>query len=173
MTQPFQDPPLLSIQSALKGIFTAPPYNLKYVILGWPDTKWFNPDGNKPGLIIVEAAPTTGKAARSQLQPFTQDTNNIYFEYQRLQLMLQLTLITSTPDERDSLGWSMMQYLTKNRQIALPDGQYSLFRLHGDFSPEGEANYYMRHLTFQAQARVLVPVAGSKVTSVSGVQTIQ
>jgi len=160
-TDPFQ-----AIATSLQSTLMAQFPQLKLVEAAWPDTKWITTDGNKPGLFVYQVS-EAGKAERSRIQPWASDSTYTYFETSRQQLLLQLTLVSSTPDERASLGYQIKQYLINLLQLPLLDGQMSLIRYRGDVSPKGETNQYMRHLTFQFQARVLEPVQGYPATNLT------
>lgn len=138
---------------------------------GWPDTKWLTTDGNKPGVFFVEVS-ESGAPARSRYQPWATDAVTTYYETSRQQLLIQITQVSSTPEERSSLGYGIQQYLINLLQLPLADGQKSLIRYKGDVSPQGETNFYMRHLTFQFQARILQAIAGTPVTTITPRNTI-
>jgi len=162
LTDPFD-----TICTSLQEFLSPKLPGIKYWMQEWPDPNWFEDvDVNFPSVLFANVS-VTGQAQRSKLQPFATDANNIYFESLRQQLHIQITLITVTPDDRVSMGYTIVQSLVNQRQLQLTNGQRSVMRLRGDVSPKGSEKMFMRHVTFQFQARVLKATAGRPATTIT------
>lgn len=157
-----QQDPLQSITIALRNILTAAPYNVKNVLLGWPDTKFFQTDHNLPALAIFPVS-DSGKHLTSRftthavVQNSDGVTNTLYTEKLRITYLLQLSLFTYTEQDRSNIGWMIQQYLVSNPQLALDQNnvETSIFSYKGQHNPPGETRFYQRDLTFEVTARVL------------------
>lgn len=155
LTDPF-DAICMSVQEFL----TPSMPDIKYWIEGWPDPNWFEDvDVNFPSVLFNNVS-TAGASKRSKLQPFATDASNIYYETLRQQIHVQMTLVTATKLDRVNLGYTIINSLVNQRQLQLNNGQTSIMRLKDDVSPKGSEKMYIRHITFQFQARVLKSVAG-------------
>lgn len=157
-----QTDPLQSITLALRTLFTTAPFNLKNVILGWPDSKFFQADGNLPSLAIFEVSDTgSHKASRETTHAVVQNldgiTNTLYKEKLRVTYLLQLSLFTYTEQDRSNLGWMIQQYLVSNPQLVLDANgvETSIFSYMGQHNPPGETKFYQRDMNFEVTARVL------------------
>lgn len=129
--------------------------DIKYWMQAWPDPNWFEDvDVNFPSVLFNDVA-VSGKSQRSRNKPIASDANNIYYETLRQQLHIQMTLVTATSSDRVTMGYAIVQKLVNQRQLPLTNGQKSIMRLRDDVSPKGSEKMYLRHITFQFQARVL------------------
>jgi hypothetical protein len=155
-----QKDPLQSITEALGPIVT--PFGVKNTLLGWPDTKYFQADGNLPSLFVFPVS-DTGKhqASRETVHASIPNddgvTATVYKEKLRLFYLLQLSLFTKTPEDRSNIGWKIQQYFVSNPQlqIGIPGVETSIFKYKGQHNPPGETNFYQRDITFEVTARVL------------------
>lgn len=156
-----QTDPLQSIVTALRGIFVQP-NQFQDVMLGWPDTKFFDVDGNLPIIAVVEAG-ITGKhlTSRENVHASVTDVNGntatVYTEQLRLYYLLQLSIFTNTPQDRSNLGWIVQQYLTTNPQMSIGTlgVETAVWTFKGLRDAPGETKFYQRDLTFEVTARVL------------------
>lgn len=151
--------PLQSITTAIGQVVA--PFGVKNTILGWPDTKYFQVDGNLPSLFVFPVS-DTGKhlASRETIHavvPNSDGTVTVYKEQLRLFYLLQLSLFTNTQEDRSNIGFQIQQYFVSNPQlqIGIPGVETSVFSYKGQHNPPGETNFYQRDITFQVTARVL------------------
>jgi|SRR5579875_301277 len=154
-----QKDPLESITEALGPIVS--PFGVKYTFLGWPDTKYFDVDGNLPSLFVFPVS-DTGKhlASRESIHASVKNddgTTTVYKEKLRLFYLLQLSLFTKTPEDRSNIGWKIQQYFVSNPQLqfGIPGVETAIFKYKGQHNPPGETNFYQRDITFEVTARVL------------------
>lgn len=154
-----QKDPFQTITDAIKPIVSQ--FGVKNTMLGWPDTKYFQVDGNLPSLFVFPVS-DTGKhlASRETIHavvPNDDGTVTVYKEQLRLFYLLQLSLFTNTKEDRSDIGWQIQQYFVSNPQlqIGIPDVETSVFKYKGQHNPPGETNLYQRDMTFEVTARVL------------------
>lgn len=155
-----QKDPLQSIWEALGPILGT--FGVKNTLLGWPDTKDFQVDGNLP-LVSIFPVSDTGKhlASRETVHASIPNddgiTATVYKEKLRLFYLLQLSLFTKTPEDRSDIGWQIQRYLVSNPQlqIGIPGVETSVFKYRGQHNPPGETNFYQRDIMFEVTARVL------------------
>ncbi|NRD80286.1 hypothetical protein HPT25_23470 [Bacillus sp. BRMEA1] len=183
-----QKDPLQSIQEAIKPIVA--PFGVKTTLLGWPDPKYFQVDGNLPLLAILPVSDTTKHLASRETvhasipNPYVtlngQDqldgtdllnnapTATVYKETLRLFYLLQLSIFTKTPEDRSNIGWQIQQYFVNNPQLSfgIPGVETGVFKYKGQHDLPGETNFYQRALTFEVSARVLDSELAYLATSV-------
>lgn len=155
-----QQDPLQSITEALAPIMMT--FGIQNTLLGWPDTKDFQMDGNLP-LVAVFPVSDTSKhlVSRENVHATIPNedgvTATVYKEKLRLFYLMQISLFTKTPEDRSNIGWQIQQYLVSNPQlqIGIPDVETSIFKYKGQRNPPGETNFYQRDMTFEVTARVL------------------
>jgi hypothetical protein len=154
--------PLQSIRIALNGILTLQPFNLKNVILGWPDDKYFQVDNNLPSLAIFQVSDSgSHKVSRETTHAVVNNadgvTSTVYKERLRVTYLVQLSLFTYTEQDRSNIGWMIQQYLVSNPQLVLDANgvETSIFSYKGQHNPPGETKFYQRDMNFEVTARVL------------------
>lgn len=152
--------PLQTITTAISPIVT--PFGVKNTLLGWPDTKYFQVDGNLPSLFIFPVSDTSKHlTSRDTIHAVVNNpdgtTATVYKEKLRLFYLLQLTLFTNTQEDRSNIGWQIQQYFVSNPQlqIGIPGVETAVFSYKGQHNPAGETNFYQRDMTFEVTARVL------------------
>jgi hypothetical protein len=154
-----QTDPLQSITTSLRTALGS--LGLKNVILGWPDTKFFDADGNLPSLFLFEVSDTAKHlASRESIHAVVNNadgTATVFKEKLRMFYLLQLSLFANTQADRSNIGWSIQQYLTSNPQlqIGIPGVETAVFKYMGQHNPPGETRFYQRDMTFEVTARVL------------------
>jgi hypothetical protein len=155
-----QKDPIESISIALQNTFSN--LGIKKIFVGWPDTKYLSVDNNLPTLAIFQISDRgEHKTSRETVHAIVPSadglTATVYKEKLRLTYLLQLSIFTSTPQQRASLGWSIQQYLVSNPQlqIGIPGVETAVFSYKGQHNSQGETNFYQRDLTFNVTARVL------------------
>ncbi|MCF8566910.1 hypothetical protein LLE49_19510 [Alicyclobacillus tolerans] len=136
--------------------------SLKNAVQGWPDPKWFEDTGaNFPSVFFVMVS-DKGKSMTSRNLVFASvknpdgSTANVYYERERLQYLLQISLFTTDPQERLDIGWAIKQYLINTMQLPINAVDTARFVYTGhDHMPEGRDNFYQRDIGFEVTARVL------------------
>ena len=164
-----QNEPLFDIASNLSALLLQEVRALKHAILGWPDQKWIQVEGNRPSIFFVDVN-ESGHHAVSQYDvrrtvKRSDGTGLIVREKMRLRTTLQITLLAATKAERDDVGWQIKQYLINNFRLPIldfkqstpaPTDEYMLLFFKNDHrESQGEANFWRRDLTFDVQTRVL------------------
>lgn len=155
-----QTDPLQSITLALRNIIV--PMGIKNVDLGWPDTIFFQADGNLPSLAVLDVS-DSGKHLSSRETVHAKVNNPdgvtcvVYKEQLRKTYLMQLSLFAYTSEDRSNLGWVIEQYLTTNPQlqIGIPNVETAVFKYKGQHNPPGETRFYQRDLMYEVTARVL------------------
>lgn len=155
ITDPF-DSICIMLETQLKSLVPS----MKYAIQGWPDPKWLEDTGsNLPSVFFVNVS-DKGKSMTSRNRIFTSidsgTLKNVYYERERLQYLLQISLFTTDPQERLDIGWQIKQYLINTIQFQLNAVDTARFTYTGhDHMPPGRDNLYQRDLGFEVTARVL------------------
>ncbi len=154
LTDPF-DALCIELQSQLINIQPS----LKYVINGWPDPKWFENTGlNFPSVFLVNVGESgVSMTSRNLVYASVKNSNgtwNVYYERLRMTYLLQLTLVTSTPQDRLNIGWGIKQFLINTIQLPINTIDTAKFIFKEDKMLPGEDNLYQRDLTFEVSARV-------------------
>lgn len=94
-----------------------------------------------------------------------------YKELLRFNYLIQVSISTGTKAERREIGSVIVQEVEKIKRIPLPDGEHSLFTFSSKYDDMGEPGYYTRHITYEANGRLLISTPYTPVTSVNtGVQ---
>lgn len=166
-----QTDPLQSITLALQTTFST---SFKNIILGWPDTKFIDVDGNLPSLIIYPVS-DHGKhlASRETVHAKVNNadgvTSTLYKEKLRIFYLLQLSVFAYTEEDRSNLGWTVQQYLVSNPQLAIgiPGVETAVFKYMGQHNPPGETRFYQRDMTFEVTARVLDIATGYRAKTIT------
>lgn len=145
--------------------------------IGWPDIKYTGVDSNLPSVFFVEIS-ENGRNVTSRLKVHKtidneDGTGKIVTEQKRLFKLIQISLFTSSKEDRSSIGWAIKQYLVTNYRLLLSDGEYAQFTLKGEHDNPGESNFYQRDLTFEVTARVLDAKDGIKVTNINKTSTFE
>lgn len=172
-----QREPLFDIVSTLSVVLKTEVPALKHAVMGWPDPKWLQVEGNLPAVYFVDIS-ERGRNARSRDDIHREvvaadGSGQILQEKLRLHTLLQITLFAHTKGDRDQLGWRIKQYLVANPRLPLmdyapatpaPTGEFMLLHFRGDHkSLEGSPNCWQRDLTFEVQSRVLDAFDGFQV----------
>lgn len=151
--------PLQSITAALQTTFNA---SFKNIIMGWPDTKFFQADGNLPSLIVFPISDkgkhlTSRETVHAVVNNADGVTATVYQEKLRMSYLLQLSIFAYTEEDRSNFGWTIQQYLVSNPQLAIgiPGVETAVFKYMGQHNPPGETRFYQRDMTFEVTARVL------------------
>lgn len=167
-----QTDPLQSITLALRTIIV--PLGVKNVDLGWPDSKFFQADGNLPSLAVFDVS-DSGKhlASRETVHAVVNNadgvTATVYKEQLRKFYLLQLSLFTYTAEDRSNIGWMIEQYLTTNPRLQIgtlgldKNGnpiETAVFKYRGQHNPPGESRFYQRDIMYEVTARVLDATSG-------------
>lgn len=133
--------------------------SLKYVIQGWPDPKWLeNTGANLPSVFLVNVS-ESGKSMTSRNIPYASVQNadgtfNVYYERERMTYLLQISLITTDPQERLNIGWSIKQFLINTIQLPMNTIDTVKFVFKDDHMSPGIDNLYQRDITFEVTARL-------------------
>lgn len=166
-----QKDPLQSITEALQSIFSS--YGVKRTQLGWPDTKYFQVDGNLPFVAITSVGGDQKHLASRNTIHATVDngdgTGVVYYEQERLFYLLQFSLFTNTPQDRSNIGWNIQKYFTTNPQLSygIPGVETGIFKPKGiPRDDQGETNFYRRDITFEVTARVLDSESGPMLKTI-------
>ncbi len=176
-----QSEPFVDIATNLGAVLLGLLPELKHAKIGWPDRKWLQVEGNRPSVFFVDVS-ETGQHYVSQFDTHRtvikpDGTGQIIQEKLRLKTLVQISLFTSTKGDRDQLGWQMKQHLITRYRLPLldystatpaPTGEYAILRYRGDHKEAaGEANFWKRDLTFEAQSRVLDAITARRVDQIS------
>lgn len=152
--------PLQTITTAIGQKVTS--FGVKNTLLGWPDTKYFQVDGNLPSLFVFPVSDTAKHlASRETVHAVVNNadgvTATVYKEKLRLFYLLQLSIFTNTQEDRSNIGWQIQQYFVSNPQLAIgiPNVETAVFKYKGQHNPAGETQFYQKDLTFEVTARVL------------------
>ncbi|EPZ47635.1 hypothetical protein [Alicyclobacillus acidoterrestris] len=152
--------PLDAIHGALEQALMALCPSLKGVWIGWPDPKWLeNTGANLPSVFLVNVSQTAKSMTSRNLVYATVEnedgTFNVYYERERITYLLQLSLITTDPQQQLDIGWAIKQFLVNTIQLPINAVDTARFLLKDDHLISGIDNYYQRDLTFEVSARVL------------------
>lgn len=134
---------------------------LKNAVQGWPDPKWFEDTGaNFPSVFFVLVSEKgTNTTSRNLVYASTTNpdgTMNVYYERQKLQYLLQVSIFTTDPQARLDIGWAIKQYLINTMQLPINTVGTARFVYTGhDHMPEGRDNFYQRDIGFEVTVRVL------------------
>jgi hypothetical protein len=133
---------------------------LKYAIQGWPDPKWFEDTGaNFPSVFFVKVSERAQSMTSRNLVYASivnpDGSQNVYYERERINYLLQITVVTTDPQQRLDIGWTIKQYLVNTIQLPINAVDTARFILRDDRMPPGIDNYYQRDLTFEVSARIL------------------
>ncbi|MDB5083312.1 MAG: hypothetical protein JWN30_198 [Bacilli bacterium] len=156
-----QADPLQSITAALRPIISPMGIDPNKVMLGWPQPKFFQVDGNLPALAIFSVS-DSGKnvVSRENVHAVVKTglTAMVYKEALRKTYLLQFSLFAYTPEDRSNIGWSIEQYLSSNPQlqIGIPGVETAIFKYKGHHDAPGEAKFFQRDINYEVTARVLV-----------------
>jgi hypothetical protein len=181
-----QNEPMFDIASNLAAILLAHVPRLKHALMGWPDRKWLQVEGNLPGVFLVDVSETgthfVSQHAVSSNIKNADGTGFVVYEKMRLKTLVQISLFTNTKADRDSLGWAIKQLLITNYRVPIldyaratpsPTGEALMLFFRSDVKGlEGEPNFYQRNLTFEVQSRVLDATPAHRVTEIDLGQAI-
>lgn len=164
-----QADPFRSICEALAPALQAKIPALIIAQIGWPDSKFLETEGNLPSVFFWEVSDVARNVV-SRIKPHKSTTNPdgsgyVFTEQSRVFYLMQISLFTSTPEERSTHGWTIMQHLITNYRLTLADGETATFKYKGKHDDEGETNYYQRDLTFEVWTRVLDAKPAQKVST--------
>lgn len=153
--------PFDSLCTTLSTNFMQQVPSLKYVIQGWPDPKWFEDTGvNFPSVFFVKISEkATNLTSRNLVYKSVQNANgtfNVYYERQRIEFLLQISLFTTDPQARLNIGHTIKQYLINTIQIPVNVVDTAKFIYTGnDHIHPGRDNFYQRDMDFRVSMRVL------------------
>lgn len=134
---------------------------LKYAAQGWPDPKWLEDTGvNFPSMFFVKVAEDSkAMTGRDNIYASIDNpdgTKNVYYELQRNQYLIQISLFTTDPQQRLDIGHAIKQFLIRTVRIPINAVDTARFFYKGhDRMPEGRDNFYQRDIGFEVTARML------------------